>query len=567
MHKEIEQSSEKYRVLVVDDDKLLNQLICTHLENEDFLTISAFSLKEAKNTIESGHAIDIIFLDYQLDDGDGVDFLKFNEVFPYIERSPVIMISANDHAEFLEACFYHGASDYIIKPVNFKLLSLKAKSLIESVKLKNVIKKQNEELSKYKTDSMREEVVAKFTYEYLVRQCAQQVPGISIWLKPYSAFSGDAVLVSTSPTGSLFIIMVDATGHGLSAAITIMPLITTFNSMVSKGFHLQSIMAEINRKLVVNTPDDRFVAAVGIEINKISKELFVWNGGMPSVYVLNNAEITRRFKSRHLALGILEDDLFDSTVEEVSLNAKDTIFLCSDGLLEQANSIGEHFSKERLVDLLQKNEANLLDSIVIEFNKHVDGATYTDDVSMCLVDVDKYYPDALRDESGLHVESYKKDSKFIWDIKICGDRLRNCEIIPLVQHVLQHMHISQSLSQKALIVASEMLNNAIDHGVLELPSSLKELENGFNEYHKEREQRLINVKNHDFVELFLSCENKNSTTEILVRVKDSGKGYAFCVVDKTTELLNSGRGLQLINVLSRSVDIKSPGNIIEAVLV
>jgi hypothetical protein len=39
------------------------------------------------------------------------------------------------------------------------------------------------------------------------------------------------------------------------------------------------------------------------------------------------------------------------------------------------------------------------------------------------------------------------------------------------------------------------------------------------------------------------------------------------VADKTTELLNSGRGLQLINVLSRSVDIKSPGNIIEAVLV
>lgn len=566
MHKKSDSLLDKYKVLVVDDDKLLSQLICAHLESDGFITIPAVSLQEAKNIISTDDRVDMVLLDYQLGDGNGIDFLQFNEVVPYIEKARVIMISASDDIEFLEGCFSKGVSDYIIKPINFKLLSLKAKSLIQSVKLKNVINKQNEELSKYKSDSLREEAIAKFTYEYLMHQGAEQVPGVSMWLQPSSAFSGDAVLVKTSPTGDLFIIIADATGHGLSAAITIMPLITTFQSMVSKGFHLQSIMTEINRKLVTNTPDDRFVAAVGIEIKKFNKELFVWNGGMPSVYVMDEAGIVRRFKSMHLALGILEDESFDATVEELTLGEKNRLFSCSDGLIEQINSRGEPFSKRRLVDLLQNNQADLLGAVISCFDAHVEGSTHGDDISMCLVDVDKYLSSIVSHQMELQTGTRKNDGKFLWNIKICGDRLGTCEVIPLVQHLLQHMDITQSLSQKLFIVVSEMLNNAIDHGVLGLASNLKELDNGFLEYHKERELRLADVSPDSYVILSLECENKKGIFEVLVRVEDSGNGYAFSPRDDNAGLMNSGRGLQLIHNLASSVHIKAPGNIIEAVL-
>lgn len=558
---------DKYKVLVVDDDKLLNQIIGNHLERENFVTVSATTLKEAKYQIETDREIDIVLLDYHLEDGDGIDFLKHNSIEPFLDRAPVIMISVDDHTEFLEACFFHGASDYIVKPINFKLLSLKAKSLIQSAKLKNVINKQNEELSKYKNDSLREEAIAKFTYEYLVRQGAEQVPGVSMWLQPSSAFSGDAILVKTSPSGDLFMIVADATGHGLSAAITIMPLVNTFHSMVSKGFHLQSIMAEINRKLVDNTPDDRFVAAVGIEVNKVNKELSVWNGGMPSVFVVNNQGISHRFKSKHLALGILDDDSFDASIEEVTLGEGCKLFSSSDGLIEQINSKGEPFSKKRLMNILQKNPADLLGEIIHCFDAHVENTTHTDDISMCMVDVDQYVSSRINQQAEFQVDESKTNGRFVWSMTICGDRLSTCEVIPLVQHLLQHMEVNHSLSQKLFIVVSEMLNNAIDHGVLQLSSSLKELDNGFLQYHTEREKRLANVSPDCYVKLSLESENTNGLSEIRVRVEDSGKGYVVNTKDSRNELMNSGRGLELIRKLSRSVHIESPGNIIEALLV
>lgn len=557
---------ENYKILVVDDDQLLNQIICAHLEQEGFLTVSAISLNQAITEIERDQNIDMVLLDFQLGDGNGIDFLKYNESFHYIDRSPVIMISASDRAEFLETCFELGASDYIIKPINFNLLSLKSKSLIQSEKLKKLINKQNEELSKYKNDSLREEAMAKFTYEYLVRQGSDKVPGVSIWLQPSAAFSGDAVLVKTSPTGDLYMIMADATGHGLSAAITMMPVVTTFDSMVAKGFHLQSIMSEINRKLVANTPDDRFVAAIGIEINKINRELLVWNGGMPSIYVLDDSGIAHVFKSTHMALGILEDDAFDAGVQELILGEGSRLFSCSDGMIEQVNDNGEPFSKNRLTALLQKNTRNLLANIIDAFGNYVGNAVRSDDISMFLIDVDEYYASTTQNNMEIDSGLYRDNGKFSWETQLCGDRLRTCEFIPLVQHVLQHMEINQALSQKVFIVASEMLNNAIDHGVLELSSSLKEQDNGFWKYHQERERRLANVDSESYVNVILTCENKQGVTEIFIRVKDSGKGYQVISPTGFSELAHSGRGLQLIHRLSRRVYIEPPGNVIEAIL-
>ncbi len=489
------------RVLVVDDDEMLNYLFCSFLNSRGLETFTAHSITDAKAILQIDGAIDLILLDYQLGDGVGMDLLAPSALASYINLPPVIMISANDESEFLEQCFLGGVNDYIIKPVNLSLLALKVESLIKSVSMQRLIKAQNEELENFKREAEREEQIAKFTYEYLLRQNSYAYEGVEVWLKSFAAFSGDMALVKKSPSGNLYFILADATGHGLSAAITIMPVVTIFNSMVAKGFHIQKIVTEINRKLVSDTPADRFVAAILLEINPFRREFSVWNGGMPSVLWVNQGKIQHQFDSTHMALGIMGENVFDASVTTIDLPKDGFIFTYTDGLTEQENLNNEPFSSERVINIIAQKPKKLLQALSSSLMNHAGTQDYTDDVSICIIQPDLVFSgmtDSLEAEKITSPALYV-GNHFDWSVKLSGGQLENCEIPPMCNHFLQQVGVDQQLCQKIFAVLAEMVSNALDHGVLGLSSDIKENPDGFIQYFCEREERLKTLSDKDFV--------------------------------------------------------------------
>lgn len=226
------------KILVIDEDEPLNQLFCEFLIAKGFMALSAYSLQQAKEIIVSEKSVDLILLDYPVSDGTGVELLVSLSECLKENHTPIIMVNENDDPAFLESCFVWGVADYIIKPVNLSLLALKVGALIASVSMQKLIRSQNEDLERFKQEAEREESIAKFTYEYLLKQNSKMIDGVSVWLQSSSSFSGDVALAKISPGGDLYFILGDATGHGLSAAITVMPVVSIFNSMVSKGLSL-----------------------------------------------------------------------------------------------------------------------------------------------------------------------------------------------------------------------------------------------------------------------------------------------------------------------------------------
>jgi serine phosphatase RsbU (regulator of sigma subunit) len=547
---------------------MLNYLFCSFLNSRGLETFTAHSIGEAKTTLQVDGSIDLILLDYQLGDGIGMDLLAPDAVASYVNLPPVIMISANEEAEFLEQCFSGGANDYIIKPVNLSLLALKVESLIQSVSMQRLIRQQNEALESFKREAEREEQIAKFTYEYLLRQNSYAYEGVEVWLKSFAAFSGDMALVKKSPSGNLYFILADATGHGLSAAITIMPVVTIFNSMVAKGFHIQKIVTEINRKLVSDTPADRFVAATLLEINPFRREFSVWNGGMPPVLWVSRGEVKHQFHSTHMALGIMEEAIFDATVATIDLPTDGFIFSYTDGLIEQENIHHEPFSSARVIDIIAQQPDNLLQELSSSLLGFAETEDYADDVSICIIRPDLVFSglaDTLEIEKITSLSFYKSNH-FDWCVKLSGRQLENCEIPPLCNHFLQQVGVDQQLCQKIFAVLAEMVSNALDHGVLGLSSDIKENPDGFIQYFYEREERLKILTDKDFVKLSMQWLPNGDDSCLLVEVEDSGIGYTPSSKAGGVAHKYSGRGTSLIQKLSESVEIIAPGNKIRATI-
>lgn len=114
-------------ILIVEDDKGLNQGIVLALRRQGWNFISAFSLSEAyecwKNT-----AIDMVFLDINLPDGSGYEFLEYVRTQSDV---PVIMLTANDMEIDEVRGIEMGADDYITKPFSLMVLRARAERLFK----------------------------------------------------------------------------------------------------------------------------------------------------------------------------------------------------------------------------------------------------------------------------------------------------------------------------------------------------------------------------------------------------------------------------------------------------
>lgn len=104
------------RIGIIEDDRLLNEALCTYLETLGYLTDSAFSFEEGMALAESRP--DLLLLDIGLAAGSGIEICRTVR-----GRAPVIFLTAKDGEEDMLRAFDCGADDYLVKPFPMPVLA------------------------------------------------------------------------------------------------------------------------------------------------------------------------------------------------------------------------------------------------------------------------------------------------------------------------------------------------------------------------------------------------------------------------------------------------------------
>ena len=113
-------------ILIVEDDPILCEGLCRALRTEDWNTVGAGSLREARKRI--GEA-DCMILDGNLPDGNGFDFCR--EVLG-TRRLPVLFLTVRDSEADEVAGLRAGACDYMKKPFSLMILRERVGKLLRS---------------------------------------------------------------------------------------------------------------------------------------------------------------------------------------------------------------------------------------------------------------------------------------------------------------------------------------------------------------------------------------------------------------------------------------------------
>ena len=107
------------RILIVEDDRALGDGLCLALRDPSLELALCRTLSAAREALEAG-GFDLLILDVNLPDGNGLDFLR--RLRAGANPVPVILLTANDMETDIVAGLESGADDYVTKPFSLAVL-------------------------------------------------------------------------------------------------------------------------------------------------------------------------------------------------------------------------------------------------------------------------------------------------------------------------------------------------------------------------------------------------------------------------------------------------------------
>lgn len=120
------------KILVVEDDKNLNDAVCKHLIRNGYQTVASLSAGDALNLLEAGR-YDMIISDVMMPKMDG---FQFAETVREIDKNiPILFMTARDDFASKEKGYGIGIDDYMTKPVDLDELLLHIKALFRRAKI------------------------------------------------------------------------------------------------------------------------------------------------------------------------------------------------------------------------------------------------------------------------------------------------------------------------------------------------------------------------------------------------------------------------------------------------
>jgi two-component system, chemotaxis family, chemotaxis protein CheY len=124
------------KVLIVDDEKLIQRLVYDVLVELGFRLITIASSGRQAIRLASAQAFDFIISDWRMGDLDGIDLIEYLRTSPDSPnpRIPIILLTGNTEAHYVLRARDAGVNEYLIKPFAADQLVRRIRAIIEKPK-------------------------------------------------------------------------------------------------------------------------------------------------------------------------------------------------------------------------------------------------------------------------------------------------------------------------------------------------------------------------------------------------------------------------------------------------
>lgn len=121
-----------FKILVVEDDKELNQTVCSFLNRSGYEAIGCLNATDAYDDLYE-NIFDLIVSDIMMPQVDGFEFAR--NVRQLNDNIPILFMTARDDIASKQKGFRIGIDDYMVKPIDLDELFLRIGALLRRAKI------------------------------------------------------------------------------------------------------------------------------------------------------------------------------------------------------------------------------------------------------------------------------------------------------------------------------------------------------------------------------------------------------------------------------------------------
>ncbi len=532
-------------VLYVEDEVDIIQLVEKRFAPKFNQFLSVTSAEEALEIFKQNSNFDLILTDYLLPGLNGIEFAR--KILQIKSKVPFILITGYVDMQFLIEAINVGITQFVSKPIQFKLLRNAINNTVESVVLEHLLNKSREkelELLKYKDmyntiqhdatlrkelHIMRNNMFKKYFHDgdNPVTYNGWQV---EVFYKSLDIVSGDTYTCRTLDNGNVVIFIADAMGKGVSAAITSLVSVSLTNYIIKQHDSNKCISSEEEIRFIAeqcvsfmreNLVEDEVLCAIFAYFDFKENKLQYASFSMPRILLQTTTGSIEKLPSNNLPI---MPYVVDIAIDSVDLSNVSKVALFTDGIVESETKDGvlysaylnENFSQSPFLKSFFNNAYTYLDD-------------FYDDVTLFFIR--RPFTNIIKEKVYYFPTKYDK-------LDEASETIRQ-EMVDCGIDVDRHDSFFTALS--------ECIMNAYEHGNLAITFAIKHelIKNGDYE-----EELLKKEKNNDkmITIRYVYC-NDNESKYIIVGIRDEGAGYPETVfknaIGDTTKF--NGRGIKIID--------------------
>lgn len=317
---------------------------------------------------------DLIIVDWMMPEMDGPSFCETLRRDPLLKSSQVLLMTSHDQPAQIAEGLARGADDFLSKSASKQEINARVLAGLRTSRLVRELETAGRKLESSMLLLQRKQAetdadlltAASFVRSLLPPQGAP-VPGVALaWeYQPSLVLGGDLFDVMAIDEDHLGLYILDASGHGVAAALRSASLTTFLRAdnilQLLGSYDPEKVLFEANRRFPLSAEGEYFTLWVG-QLHLPTRTLSYAAAGHPGVLLGSDQRPSRWLTRSSFPLGFDPSARFAN--ERIGLMPSDRLFLLSDGIYEVPASSGELWGRERFQAVVDAGRQTALSATI-----------------------------------------------------------------------------------------------------------------------------------------------------------------------------------------------------------